>query len=877
MNELFAQGRGSTSIEVNRQSMARDFGVRTRQVAYFKAGIDLSLFRVLYDEVTQRAYFLPSGLAAGTTAVTLLTSGVLTHSAGTVDLGEYAAQRGEYFHTGFTFGDTYTLETHNQTIRFGAGRYRWAGVLPKIMAPADNPVNAGGIKPGAWVLIPAETITTPTGGNIADWMKAPHIMEFTNRAGYATELDAINAALEYARDNAPHILNCTGYVSNRLTAGRLVAENVTLHNGEFVGDRDFWHHNCTFRGTTFRDMRIMPKGGDLVYKDCYFLGHPRAGQAGAVVFQHLWHYDLTIPGATDAEKAANASFTDAGTFEMDGCVFRDGYFGILQQGSGGKIDRMILRNLSFHSMKGDAIELNVVQNCFDDGCIIENIVIFDIDGSNAPIPVSNWGIGIGVAGKGPYGWAATEDQYCKNVTIRNVFADRVRQVVHFEVGRNLVVTNIHANPSNKVSVGTGLSLGAVYMYGCKEFVIDGVYGEPDVATQRIEYPLEPGKFQEIAKAEDIRLISLEWGNNAPKYDEQGGLIPPPPGMVYGPACPCNNYVVRNVVTKTGRFYAGVSAGLDGNQKEYPNRVILENIDAYKLTVFGVASELNMSNINSQVFNCIGQYSSADGLTGDGWWTFQRSLLNMTNVNASTSDRIARSQGWLRCRYSEVNITGSNVTAIPYSNFIGANGVPVGSMSRSYFPGEADHGQNGTRFPTGRQFNYGDTVFVMELQRSMMTPNPSLTSRDDMRDKSKYVATDVYVNTPYIVTSPGVFIPDTEEAGIKAVAAGARQLVQNLTPDATSKGSPWLYVCQFSPGTRIIIPGAGVGGADLETYVIKSPYQTPATNVSAPITMDIAHAIVTGVAAGTRIRAAEPVQTRPALTKARSAYWSISQL
>lgn len=153
MKDLFAQGRGSTAIEVNRQSIARDFGVRTSQVAYFKVGIDVSLYRVLFDSLTQRAYYLPSNIASGTTAVSLSTAGVLTHSAGSVDLGEYAAKRGEYFHTGFAFGNTYTLETHNQTILFGAGRYRWAGALPKQMTATDNPINAGGIKPGAHLLI----------------------------------------------------------------------------------------------------------------------------------------------------------------------------------------------------------------------------------------------------------------------------------------------------------------------------------------------------------------------------------------------------------------------------------------------------------------------------------------------------------------------------------------------------------------------------------------------------------------------------------------------------------------------------------------------------------------------------------------------------
>lgn len=109
MKDLFAQGRGSTSILVNMQSIARDFGVTEKQVARFVPGLDISNIRVIYDELTQRAYFLPSGLPAGTTATSLATSGVLVHSGGSVDLGEYAAKRGEYFHTGYAFGMNYTL------------------------------------------------------------------------------------------------------------------------------------------------------------------------------------------------------------------------------------------------------------------------------------------------------------------------------------------------------------------------------------------------------------------------------------------------------------------------------------------------------------------------------------------------------------------------------------------------------------------------------------------------------------------------------------------------------------------------------------------------------------------------------------------------
>lgn len=103
--------------------------------------------------------------------------------------------------------------------------------------------------------------------------------------------------------------------------------------------------------------------------------------------------------------------------------------------------------------------------------------------------------------------------------------------------------------------------------------------------------------------------------------------------------------------------------------------------------------------------------------------------------------------------------------------------------------------------TGRQFNYGGMVFIMELQRSMMIPNTSLSGRDNMKGKTKY-AVGVFVNSSFVVTSPDAIIMDTEEADSKVTAVRARTITQNLTPDGTFKGSVWLYVCQFSPGIRI---------------------------------------------------------------------------
>lgn len=93
MISQFNQPRGSTSIEVNKQSIARNFGVKEDEVVYFTVGIDLSGFKVIYDESTQRAYSLPSGIVSGTTAVSLSANAVLVHSSGSIDLGELAVSR----------------------------------------------------------------------------------------------------------------------------------------------------------------------------------------------------------------------------------------------------------------------------------------------------------------------------------------------------------------------------------------------------------------------------------------------------------------------------------------------------------------------------------------------------------------------------------------------------------------------------------------------------------------------------------------------------------------------------------------------------------------------------------------------------------------
>ena len=148
-----AQPFGSTSIEVNKQSIARNFGVKQSEVIYFSAGAVLTGYKVIYYKESQRAYSLPIGIPAGTTAISLSTAAILVHSAGTVDLGELAVTREEYVTLPGSFDTGLTVNTKNELVVFTDGKYRWDGALPKEVPVGSTPASTGGIGLGAWVSV----------------------------------------------------------------------------------------------------------------------------------------------------------------------------------------------------------------------------------------------------------------------------------------------------------------------------------------------------------------------------------------------------------------------------------------------------------------------------------------------------------------------------------------------------------------------------------------------------------------------------------------------------------------------------------------------------------------------------------------------------
>ncbi|AUG88180.1 tail spike protein [Salmonella phage Mutine] len=187
MISQFNQPRGSTSIEVNKQSIARNFGVKEDEVVYFTAGIDLGGFKVIYDESTQRAYSLPSGIVSGTTAISLNEQAILTHSSGSVDLGELAVSREEYVTLPGSFNFGHTINVKNELLVHDDKKYRWDGSLPKVVDAGSTPDSSGGVGLGAWLSV----------GDAAFRQEANKKFKYSVKlSDYSTLQDAATAAVD---------------------------------------------------------------------------------------------------------------------------------------------------------------------------------------------------------------------------------------------------------------------------------------------------------------------------------------------------------------------------------------------------------------------------------------------------------------------------------------------------------------------------------------------------------------------------------------------------------------------------------------------------------------------------------------------------------
>lgn len=150
MESQFRQPKQVINTEGNKQSIARNFGIGDNEVCYAKPGQPLTGYKAIYDKATQRAYYLPTGLTGTVTSMSI--AGVLTHSAGTVDLSALAVTREEYVTLPGTFTVGGMVNTKNELLIHTNGKYRWDGILPVNVLPNSTPEAAGGIGPGKWII-----------------------------------------------------------------------------------------------------------------------------------------------------------------------------------------------------------------------------------------------------------------------------------------------------------------------------------------------------------------------------------------------------------------------------------------------------------------------------------------------------------------------------------------------------------------------------------------------------------------------------------------------------------------------------------------------------------------------------------------------------
>ncbi|AJQ21020.1 tailspike [Salmonella phage vB_SentM_Phi_10] len=173
-------------IDYTLREVARVTNVKDTEVIYFSVGAVLSGYKVIYDKVTQRSYFIPE-LPTGTTAVSLSSSAVLVHSAGSVDLGALAVSREEYVTLSGTFDSGAVINVKNELLTHTDGKYRWDGTLPKTVAAGTTPETSGGIGIGSWVSVGDAALRSDlaTGGKAS--------LVGYNDSDVAAELDSLNS------------------------------------------------------------------------------------------------------------------------------------------------------------------------------------------------------------------------------------------------------------------------------------------------------------------------------------------------------------------------------------------------------------------------------------------------------------------------------------------------------------------------------------------------------------------------------------------------------------------------------------------------------------------------------------------------------------
>lgn len=188
-------------------------------------------------------------------------------------------------------------------------------------------------------------------------------------------------------------------------------------------------------------------------------------------------------------------------------------YGILRQGFHNQWQDVSITHCHFSYLQGDAIEWNVAIN--DSNILISDHVIDHIDCTNGKV---NWGIGIGLAGS-TYDNGYPEDQAVKHFVVANITGSNCRQLVHVENGKHFIIRNVKAtNITPEFSKQAGIDNATVAIYGCDNFVIDGV-DMVNSAGMLIGYGVIKGNYLSIPQ--NFRLNNVRINNERSNYKLRG--------------------------------------------------------------------------------------------------------------------------------------------------------------------------------------------------------------------------------------------------------------------------------------------------------------------------------------------------------------------
>lgn len=402
---------------------------------------------------------------------------------------------------------------------------------------------------------------------------------------------------------------------------------LSWEGGIFVGDTPIYIDDTSLENTEINGSHVEIQGGRCTVRNNIFYNQTATAA-------------LLIKGLT-SEARLDCSYNE----------FYNCNYAILQQGTGDfQMASAIYSYNSIHDIRGDGIELNVVNRHYYDGLIIEGNIICNVNGSN-----TSWGIGIGVAGLAPYGTDTPDENYVANFSIRGNRILGCRQCIHTELCRDFSIINNDCSPDTSKSTTSGLRFAAYVAYGCKRFVVDGLSGEPVGAANR--------------------YVQIDWGSND--------------GVWAGPPV---DFTLRNVNTTQGDIEIAT-----GCADSWTNTTIVENIRCRAMKWRGLPSTSKFSDMFCSSIDCIGRYSASEG---GGGGLLSRSFYTYTHwTNIICIDEVNASVAFSKMYVDRIRQEGNNFY-IPISEAITGHRGPKLITTMEEYKLYDD------KFPPGREFSDG---------------------------------------------------------------------------------------------------------------------------------------------------------------------------